>query len=416
MAIEIKMPSLSAGMEQGHLSRWLKKEGETVTKGEILAEIETDKATMELEAEADGRIEQILVSDGVQDVPVGRVIALLLADGETLVATSSADLEPALSRGEPVEVAHISVLSDDNAGRTTKRHASPLARRLAQDKGVDLSKLEGSGPRGRIVRIDIERAVARTAPSYARNTIADILLAKPAATPTLGSGDTYEAVPHSNIRKVIARRLLEAKTTIPHFYLTVDCEIDALLKLRAELNAMRGPADKISVNDFIIKASAQALSTVPSANAIWTDDAIHRLKSIDISVAVATDDGLITPIVRNAEQKSIGTISAEIRSLAQKARANKLRPEEYQGGGFSVSNLGMYGIGSFSAIINPPQSCILAVGAAARRPICRNEDIVAATVLTCTLSVDHRSVDGALGAKLLGAFKGCLESPLALLV
>lgn len=412
MPTEIKMPSLSAGMEHGTLARWLKAEGDVVEKGEVIAEIETDKATMELEAAASGRIGRLLVANGTADIPVDTAIALILGDGEPLpvevAARPTLGLEPDTPTVPAKADTNLQAITDLGS-RADRIMASPLARRLARQNGVDLSGLEGSGPRGRIVRCDVERAMdaARTAPAAP---------AEQAPAPGLTTAAPHTSVPHSSMRKVIAQRLLEAKTTIPHFYLSVDCELDALLALRAEINKSREDAQRISVNDFVIRAAALALRQVPKANAIWTQDAILLLDEVDISVAVATDGGLITPIVRRADEKSLGTISRDVRDLAARARAGKLRPEEYQGGGFSVSNLGMYGVREFSAIINPPQSCILAVGAALRKPVCRGEEIVAATVMACTLSVDHRSVDGALGAELLGAFKTAIEAPMSLLV
>jgi pyruvate dehydrogenase E2 component (dihydrolipoamide acetyltransferase) len=411
MPIEIKMPSLSAGMEQGTLARWLKREGDTIEKGDVIAEIETDKATMELEAIASGRIGRLKVADGTADIAVETVIALVLEGSEELPAeeTTPDAANPTSARAiQPEPTPKPADQPSDAAA--TKPPASPLARRLARDYAVELSDLTGSGPRGRIVRMDVERAKARgsTAPATMPAPIKTIA----AALPTSG----HTSIPHSSMRKVIARRLLEAKTTIPHFYLNVDCELDALLALRGELNKNRDSAQKISVNDFVVKAAAHALRQVPSANAIWTEEAILLLDDVDVSVAVATDGGLITPVVRRADEKSIGTISRDIKQLAARAREGKLKPQEYQGGGFSVSNLGMYGVREFSAIINPPQSCILAVGAAERRPICKDDEIVAATMMSCTLSVDHRSVDGALGAQLLAAFKTAIEQPMTLLV
>lgn len=408
MPIEIKMPSLSAGMEAGTLARWLKAEGDRVTTGEVIAEIETDKATMELEAPASGRIGRLTVAAGTVDVRVESVIALILAEGESVPAAEIAAAAPT-----PVEAAGAAVATTSiAAARPERPFASPLARRLATQNGVDLAGIEGSGPRGRIVRLDVEHAAtprAQTAVSPAPIAVAPPLAAPPIA-------ESHTSIPHSGMRRVIAKRLLEAKTTIPHFYLGTDCDIDALLALRAQINAGRDADARISVNDMVVKAAAVALRKVPAANAVWTNDAILLLDQVDISVAVATDGGLITPIVRRADEKSLGTVSREIRDLAARAREGRLKPDEYQGGGFSVSNLGMYGVREFAAIINPPQSCILAIGAAERRPVCRGDDIVAAAVMSCTLSVDHRSVDGALGAQLLAAFKSAIEQPMTLLV
>lgn len=415
MPMDIVLPALSAGMEEAVVARWLKAEGEAVRQGDPIAEIETDKATMELEAEADGVIGRLLVGNGAR-AEVNQVIAVLLKEGEEASALAAAPVKPAAAPPVPA-VAETAPARPLRTGQPMKqgggvRHrASPLARRLAGAKGVSLEGLAGSGPRGRIVRIDVERAAAAVpvvAPA-----------AQPAASPSKGVPPgigPYEAVPHTSMRRTIARRLLEAKQTVPHFYLNADCDIDALLALRTRINETRDPSERISVNDFIIKASAAALRRVPGANAVWTDEAILRLQDADIAVAVATEGGLVTPVIRQADRKSLGTISAEMKALAARARENRLRPEEYQGGGFSVSNLGMYGTRSFSAIINPPQSAILAVGAGERRPVERNGELAFATLMSVTLSVDHRSVDGALGAQLLAAFKAAVEDPMNLLV
>jgi pyruvate dehydrogenase E2 component (dihydrolipoamide acetyltransferase) len=397
-------------MERATIARWLKAEGAVVSKGDILAEVETDKATLELEAEVSGTVGRLLVGDGTE-VAVDQMIAVILKDGEAIPNMPVASIP--LSAGPAPFPPPIVGQAEAERAQTDRIFASPLARRLATDKGIEISTLSGSGPKGRVVRIDVERAASLAGvPSKS----ASATLPAPASSAALAGGREFTEVPLSTMRRVIARRLLEAKTTIPHFYLTVDCQIDALLSLRAEVNAIREKDNRISVNDFVVKAAAYALSKVPAANAIWTENAILLMKDIDVSVAVATDGGLITPIVRNADRKSLGTVSAEIRDLATRARAGKLKPEEFQGGGFSVSNLGMYGVKSFSAIINPPQSCILAVGAAERRPICRADDIVPGTMMACTLSVDHRSVDGALGAEVLAVFRQAIEQPMSLLV
>lgn len=412
MAIEIILPSLSAGMEDAVIAKWLVKPGDSVTKGQLLAEVETDKATMELEAEADGIVGQLRVEDGKR-ADVGQVIAVLLAEGEALPAPAAA--QPAPAGAVPV------VASDDALPGERKHSASPLARRMATAAGVSLEGVAGSGPKGRIVKIDVERLIA------AGPAPAPVPVPAPAASPApvAGTGSAapvpvgigpYEVKPLSNMRRVIARRLVEAKQTVPHFYLSVDCELDALLALRAQINDGREKAAKISVNDFVIKASALALRKVPAANVVWNGDEILQLAEVDISVAVATEGGLLTPILRSADRMSLGTLSAEMKSLAARARDGKLKPEEYQGGGFSVSNLGMYGVKTFSAIINPPQSCILAVGAGERRPVGRGDQIVLADVMSVTLSVDHRSVDGALGAQVLAAFKEGIENPMSLLL
>ncbi len=408
MPKEIILPSLSAGMEDAVIANWLKAEGEVVKAGETLAEVETDKATMEFESDADGVMGKIITPAG-ERADVNAVIAVLLLEGEdasVLDGYAPGGTAPAETVDAPVEALKVGAASAPKS--SDKIAASPLARRMAAQKDVDLSGLAGSGPRGRIVRIDVERAV---------EAVAVAPMAAPVATaPNLAGLGDYEAIPHTSMRRTIARRLLESKTTVPHFYLEADCDIEVLMALRAQINEGREKADRISVNDFIVKAVANALAKVPAANAIWTDEAVLQLKSIDISVAVATEGGLITPVLRNADQKSLGALSSEMKALAAKAREGRLAPEEYQGGGFSLSNLGMYGVKRFSAIINPPQSCILAVGAADRRPIGRGDQIVLAPVMSVTLSVDHRTVDGAVGAQWLAAFKEGIESPANLLV
>lgn len=414
MPIDIVLPSLSAGMQDGLIARWLKAEGEHTEKGEVIAEIETDKATMELEAASSGRLGRILIGEGKR-AAVNQAIAVLLDENEDIDDPPARIVAGDLSapstevRIAPPALTHPGTI----AGRVV---ASPLARRLARESGTDLAVLTGSGPHGRIIRIDVEKARSNASAS------SRILPSSPEPVVTssvppipFGIGD-YEAVPHSGMRRVIARRLMEAKTTIPHFYLTADCAIDDLLALRAQMNSLRTVSDRISINDLVVKAAAVALQMVPDANVVWTEAALLRLKAIDISVAVTTEGGLITPVIRDVGSKSVGTISREIAALAARARENRLKPEEYQGGGLSISDLGMYGVHSFSAIVNPPQSCILAIGAAERRPVVRGDDIVPATIMMCTLSVDHRSIDGALGASLLKAFKFAIEEPMRLLL
>ncbi|MGD9916399.1 MAG: dihydrolipoamide acetyltransferase family protein [Paenirhodobacter sp.] len=403
MTTEIVLPSLSAGMEDAVIAKWLVHPGDRVEPGQVLAEVETDKATMELEAAEAGVVGRLNVATG-QRADVGAVLALLLAEGEALpeaappAAPASAEQAPAPHPPVP-----------DLPGE--RRHpASPLARRMAAQAGLDLAGAQGSGPKGRIVKIDVERLRAAS-PAVAPSPVA------PAGVQDIPAGiGAHEVLPVSTMRRTIARRLVEAKQRIPHFYLSSDCEIDALLALRAQLNEGRAADTRISVNDLIVKAAALALRAVPAANVIWNGAEILQLHDVDISVAVATEGGLMTPILRGADRMSLGTLSGEMRALAARARAGRLKPEEYQGGGFSVSNLGMYGVKSFSAIINPPQSCILAVGAAERRPVGRGEQIVLAEVMSLTLSVDHRSVDGALGAELLAAIKVGIEQPLGLLL
>ncbi len=425
MPIKILMPALSPTMEEGNLAKWLKKEGETVETGELIAEIETDKATMEIEATDDGVLGKIVVAEGSEGVPVNAVIAVLLEEGEDSSALEGLELEapaakPLAAKSPPAAESAVEAAPEAAAavaappaeGRKAEGQglASPLARRMAAQAGLDLSTIQGSGPRGRIVKADIEAALAG-GPVPA---LATVMPATVASAP----GAAYTDIPHTNIRKVIAKRLLEAKRTIPHFYLTVDCRIDRLLELRAEANTKSGGDFKLSVNDFVIRAAALALRKVPGANAGWMEHAIRRYETVDVSLAVAIDDGLVTPIIRNADHKGLAQISNEAKALAERARAKPmaLAPEEYQGGGFTISNLGMYGVREFAAIINPPQACVLAVGAGEQRPVVIDGVLSVATVMTCTLSCDHRVVDGALGAAWLAAFKGLLEDPLTMLL
>lgn len=399
------MPAVSPSMTEGSVAHWLKQEGESVKAGEPLLEIETDKAMVEVEALHDGVLGRILVGDGSNGVKVGAVIALLAVAGEdprslageNVPATPTAAAKDVVPAPAPAS-AHPATPTATKHGRVL---ASPLARRIAAAQNVDLAQLSGSGPGGRILKVDVD-AARRTTPAP---TIT------PSATPDAG----YEDIPHSNMRRVIAQRLSEAKQTIPHFYLGIDCNMDALMALRgqlAELNSEHKP----SVNDFIVKAVALALRRVPAVNAAWRESAIRRHRSVDISVAVATPGGLVTPIVRNADEKSLGQISAEIRALAARAREGKLRPEEFQGGGFTISNLGMFGIREFAAIVNPPQACILAVGASEQRAVVRDGALAVATQMSCTLSADHRVVDGAVGAEFMAAFRSYIETPLLALI
>ncbi len=407
MSRQILLPSLSAGMEEAMLVRWLKKEGDRVKDGDIIAEIETDKATMEFAATGDGVIGSILVPAGMRGVKVNQPIALLFDDGELPAAGDDALATAApASPPEPVHPSERAAAAarTNFASARGRVLASPLARRLAIGEGVDLSRLKGSGPAGRIIRVDVERALAaRPSPSTPAPEVAD--------APTAG----YREVPLSSMRRVIARRLTEAKRTIPHFYLSIDCALDRLLTLRAEIDA-RKPEAKVSVNDFIVRAVALALVKVPAANASFAETAIRFYDDVDLAIAVSTEGGLITPVIRQADRKSLLAIAAETKALAARARAGKLRPEEYQGGGFTISNLGMYGISAFAAIINPPQACILAVGAAEQRIVAQEGAPVVATMMTNTLAVDHRAVDGALGAEFLAAYKGLIEDPLRLLL
>ncbi|MBZ8132348.1 pyruvate dehydrogenase complex dihydrolipoamide acetyltransferase [Afifella sp. IM 167] len=464
MPINILMPALSPTMEEGNLAKWHVKEGDTVEAGDVIAEIETDKATMEVEAVDEGVVAKIVIGEGTENVPVNDVIAILAAEGEDAskidapaeggpaAKGAAKDEEPEASAKEkeaplapapaekadkaepqPREGMHEPSKANGANGKDDGRiFASPLARRLAKEQGLDLSALSGSGPHGRIVKHDIEKAVeegtGKAAPASAPGAAAGEAPKTPAPT---GMGDeqirkmfaegSYEVVPHDSMRRTIARRLVEAKTTIPHFYLTADCEIDALLKLRAEVNAAAPVRDdkplyKVSVNDMVIKALAMALQEVPGANVTWTQEAMLQHKSSDVGVAVSIPGGLITPVVRDAEKKTLSAISNEMRDLAGRARERKLKPEEYQGGASAVSNLGMYGIKDFAAVINPPHATILAVGAGEKRAVVKDDAVKIASIMSVTLSTDHRAVDGALGAEFLAAFRRYIENPMSMLV
>ena len=440
MPVKVLMPALSPTMTEGTLAKWHVKEGDTVESGDVIAEIETDKATMEVEAVDEGKIGKILVAEGSEGVAVNEVIALLLEEDEDESALDGADTsaastsggdsasaseekapqaaeKPAASGGDkPAPAAPVS------GGERIK--ASPLARRIAANEGVELSGVSGSGPRGRIVKRDVEAALSskpaeKSAASGDAKSADAPAAAAPAASgwnPDLSGLPEYEEIPNSGMRKTIARRLTESKQQVPHFYLTVDCELDNLLATRKQLNEKAGEGVKISVNDFIIRAVSLALKKVPAANSIWTDTATLQCKQQDISVAVAIEGGLITPVVRDAGSKGLAEISTEMKALAGKARDGKLMPEDYQGGTFSVSNLGMFGIKEFSAIINPPQGCILAVGAGEQRAVVKDGALAIATVMSCTLSVDHRAVDGAVGAQFMAEFKKLIEDPLSMLL
>ncbi len=409
MPINILMPALSPTMTEGNLAKWLKSEGEPVEAGEAIAEIETDKATMEVEAVDEGVLGRIVVPEGSEGVAVNAVIGVLLAEGED--AGSIGELPAPAEKPEPVagpapQAPTTSESVAENApaksGREERVAASPLARRMAAQAGLDLSAIRGSGPRGRIVKADIEAALVGSA-------------AVPPPAPAGAPAAEDRTVRLSTMRRVIAERMTESKATVPHFYLGVDCEVDELLKVRREIND-RIEGARVSVNDIVIRACALALRDVPAANVSWAGEGtMTQHGAVDISVAVAIPGGLVTPIVRNADAKGLVGIAAEMKELAGRAREGKLLPEEYQGGSFSISNLGMYGVKSFDAVINPPQACILAVGAAEPRPVVRNGEIVPATVMSCTLSVDHRVVDGAIGAELLGAIKRYIEYPPAML-
>ena len=469
MPINILMPALSPTMEKGNLAKWLKKEGDAVKSGDVIAEIETDKATMEVEAVDEGTIGKLLVAEGAQDIAVNAPIAILLSEGEDKSAMSAAPsaappkaavpaAAPPKAAASPAPVAAAPNAEPSPAQPTQKKaeapvlstaqtpsqpapappkgadggriFASPLARRLAKEGGIDLSAVTGSGPHGRVVRSDIEAAksggIAKAPPAPAAQ------VAKPAApvvAPSMSDAQilklfepgSYEIVPHDNVRKIIAKRLVEAKTTIPHFYLTIDTEIDALLQLRADINAAAPkdkdgkPAWKVSVNDMVIKALALALQRVPEANVTWTEGGMLKHHRSDVGVAVSIPGGLITPVVRNAETKRPSEISNEMKDLAARARVRKLAPQEYQGGTSAVSNLGMFGVKDFAAVINPPHATILAVGAGIETPVVRAGKIEIRTIMAATLSTDHRAVDGALGAQLINAFKDLIEKPVGML-
>jgi pyruvate dehydrogenase E2 component (dihydrolipoamide acetyltransferase) len=442
MPIEILMPALSPTMTEGNLARWVKKEGDAVHSGDVLAEIETDKATMEVEAVDDGRVGKILVPEGAQGVKVNQPIALLLGEGEdpsalATFAASAAKPTAASGEREPQSTLAATPPVAASAAPAVARHngngrifASPLARRMAQQAGLDLAAIIGSGPQGRIVKADIEAALttltvpstalpAARAATAAPVTPLPMSLAAPALSKervaALAGNPPYTERPLNAMRRVIARRLTESKQTVPHFYLTVDCELDALLKIRAELNA-KSDAYRISVNDFVIRAAALALRRVPAANASWSDEAILLWDTVDIAVAVALDDGLITPIVKQADRKGLVAIANETKDLVARARAGKLKLDEFQGGTFSISNLGMFGVREFAAVINPPHGGILAVGAGEPRPVVQNGALAVATVMSCTLSCDHRAVDGAVGAQFIAAFKKLVEDPLTMLL
>ena len=418
MPIEILMPALSPTMKEGNLAKWIKKEGDKIKAGEVIAEIETDKATMEVEAVDEGILGKIIVPGGTENVAVNSLIALILEEGEDKSKLDSyqvkSDSAPSKTESKKEEAvveksATITTSSNTNNASNNKIAASPLAKRIAKENNVNLSGIRGSGPHGRIIKDDVLSAKSSGSISVANGVVSR-------------NSEEYRISKNSNVRKVIARRLLESKQTVPHFYLSVDLKIDKLLNFRSDLNsvvaldASGNPAYKVSVNDLIIKAVAMALKKVPEANSTWTDEAILIYNNVDVSVAVAIDGGLITPIVRNADQKTIPAISLEMKQLIAKAKAGKLQPEEFQGGGFSISNLGMFGIDSFQAIVNPPQSCILAVGAGVKKPVIEHDKIEIRDVMNVTLSSDHRSVDGAVGAEFLQALRRFIENPILMLI
>ena len=451
MPINILMPALSPTMEKGNLAKWLKKEGDKVKSGDVIAEIETDKATMEVEAVDEGTIAKILVPEGTQDVPVNDVIAVLAGDGEDVksagaaaakpaakpaeapapkpVAATAAGPAPAAAAPAPKPAAAPALLAAAPAPQANghgRIFSSPLARRLAKEAGIEIGRIAGSGPHGRIIARDVEEAKSGKglkAPAAA-----------PAPTPAIAPSmsdkqilalfqpGSYEIVPHDGMRRTIAQRLTQSVQTIPHFYLTIDCDIGKLLAAREEINATapkdkeKKPLYKLSVNDFVIKAMAVALQRIPDCNVSWTESGMLKHKHSDVGVAVAMPGGLITPIIRNAETKSLSIISSEMKDYAARARARKLKPEEYLGGTTAVSNLGMYGINHFTAVINPPHASILAVGTSEERPVVRSGEIEIAHIMSVTLSCDHRAIDGALGAELIGAFKMLIENPVMMMV
>ncbi len=450
MPINILMPALSPTMEKGNLAKWLKREGDKVKPGDVIAEIETDKATMEVEAVDEGTLAKIMVPEGTADVPVNQVIAVLAGEGEDAKAAAAgavsappqakapeapkpaaapkpeAKSEARTSAPQPTAQPQAPAKAESAGGNRV--FASPLAKRLAKEAGVDIARVEGSGPHGRIIARDVE--AAKSGKGLKAAGAAPAASAAPAAAPSMSDQQiralfedgSYEVVPHDGMRRTIAQRLTQSTQTIPHFYLTMDCNIGKLLEAREDINAAAPkdkdgkPAYKLSVNDFVIKALALALQRVPDANVSWTESGMLKHKHSDIGVAVAMPGGLITPIIRNAETKSLSIISSEMKDFAARARARKLKPAEYQGGTTAVSNLGMYGIKDFTAVINPPHATILAVGAGEERAIVRNGKIEAAHVMSVTLSCDHRAVDGALGAELIGAFKTLIENPVMMVV
>ena len=428
MPIEILMPALSPTMEEGTLAKWLVKEGDTVSSGDLLAEIETDKATMEFEAVDEGVVGKIMVAEGTEGVKVNAVIAVLLEDGESASDMSTAAAEapaaaptpaPVAEAAAPAAIAPTPAPVAPAAKDGNRVFASPLARRIAADKGVNLTTMTGSGPRGRIVKADVEGASAAPAAvsAPAPTTVAMPASASADAVAKMYEDREYTEIPLNGMRKTIAARLTEAKQTVPHFYLRRDINLDALLSFRGELNKQLAARDvKLSINDFIIKACALALQSVPDANAVWAGDRVFNLKPSDVAVAVAIEGGLFTPVLKDAEVKSLSTLSAEMKDLATRAKDRKLAPDEYQGGSFAISNLGMFGIDNFDAVINPPHGAILAVGAGKKKAMVGPDgDLVVATVMSVTLSVDHRVIDGALGALLLNAIVDNLENPMGML-
>jgi pyruvate dehydrogenase E2 component (dihydrolipoamide acetyltransferase) len=458
MPINILMPALSPTMEKGNLAKWLKKEGDTVKSGDVIAEIETDKATMEVEAVDEGTIAKILVPEGTQDVAVNAIIAVLATEGEDVkaagagagtpaakpapaaeaprepskpAATPSLAAAPAATEKAPAPAAAPAPARDATpASNGARVFASPLAKRLAKDAGIEIGRINGSGPHGRVIASDVEKAKTGGGLKAATPAVAPAVAPGGAIAPgmsdqqirALFAEGSYEVIPHDGMRRTIAQRLTASVQTVPHFYLTMDCNIDSLMTAREQINASAPkdkdgkPAYKLSVNDFVIKAMAVALQRIPNANVSWTEGGMLKHRHSDIGIAVAMPGGLITPIVRNAEEKSLSVISNQAKDFAARARGRKLKPEEYQGGTSAVSNLGMYGIKHFTAVINPPHATILAVGAGEERAIVKNGKIEVATIMSVTLSCDHGAVAGALGAELIGAFKTLIENPVMMMV
>jgi pyruvate dehydrogenase E2 component (dihydrolipoamide acetyltransferase) len=419
MAVEILMPALSPTMEEGTLTKWLVSEGDTVQSGDLLAEIETDKATMEFEAVDEGTIGKILISEGSSNVKVNSVIAILLEDSETLDTTiENPMVQTTLVTPKMKDpIVNISIPNKENANQDSRIFASPIARRIAADKGIDLAVISGTGPRGRVIKADLDHGSNFLHDTISTANIEKSNLTDGSTTKKLYLNREHETVPLSGMRKIIAARVTEAKRTIPHFYLRREVRLDELLVIRTKINkSLEARKIKISVNDFIIKACALALQATPTANSVWAGDSILQMRAADIAVAVAVDGGLLTPVLLDVENKLISQISIEMRDLADRARNQKLAPHEYQGGSFAISNLGMMGIESFDAIINPPHAAILAVGVAKKRPsILDDGNLGVATMMSVTMSVDHRVIDGALGAELLGKIVAHLENPAAML-
>ena len=425
MPTNILMPALSPTMEEGTLTKWLVKEGDEVRSGDVIAEIETDKATMEVEAVDEGKVIKIVVPEGSENVKVNAVIAIIAEEGEDANAPApvpKAEVKPSpnpLPKGEGLEKKEVTkvtppVVMETKSGDGKRLFATPLARRIAKDKGVDLASITGSGPHGRIVKADVEGAKGGVKPApLAAAPVSSGPVIDPRVFYEAGS---YDEVPLDNMRKTIARRLTQAMQEIPHFYLSIDCELDELLKVRKVLNEQAKDGIKLSVNDFLVRAAALALVKVPDANVSFAGNALLKHKHSDIGIAVAIEGGLITPIIRNAESKGLAEISAEAKSLAERARNKKLKPQEFEGGSFSISNLGMFGIDNFTAVINPPQAAILAVGRGVERAVVKAGKLEVATMMTVTMSCDHRAIDGALGATFLQAFKTYVEYPPSMLL